>query len=281
MNDPDLSRPVAAVGDVERSDPMAGLDDMPRRSFRAGETIFRQGDAGNAMFVIDSGDVQIRLFGDAAQALPLRNLHAGEFFGELSMFDHQPRSASAVALTDVVLFELQRDQFSAFLARKPRVALAIFRTMSQRLRETNAMLSGQAAQNVDEELDASRSWSERLADSIARLNGSWMFIGALVLLTVLWFAVNSYLFVVEPLDPFPYQFFNLVLGILVGIQGPLIMMSQNREGMKERARADTDYRVNLKNELNIERLLREVGELQSEVRRLRQASADSAAKKRA
>ena len=281
MNEPDSGRPVSALADVERSDPMAGLDDMPRRTFRAGETIFRQGDAGNAMFVIDSGDVQIRLFGDAAQAIPLRNLHAGEFFGELSMFDHQPRSASAVALTEVVLFELQRDQFSAFLARKPRVALAIFRTMSQRLRETNAMLSGQAAQNVDEELDASRSWSERLADSIARLNGSWMFIGALMLLTVLWFAVNSYLFVAEPLDPYPYQFFNLLLGILVGLQGPLIMMSQNREGIKERARADTDYRVNLKNELNIERLLREVGELQSEVRRLRQASAEAAAKKRA
>ena len=154
MNEHDAARP--APGEIERSDPMAGLEDMPRRTFKAGETIFRQGDAGNSMFVVESGDVQIRLFGDAAQAIPLRNLRAGEFFGELSMFDNQPRSASAVAISDVVVYELQRDQFSAILARKPRVALAIFRAMSQRLRETNAMLSGQAAQNVDEELDASR-----------------------------------------------------------------------------------------------------------------------------
>jgi uncharacterized membrane protein len=271
MNDTASLRSIPLLGELERSDLLSGSAELQRRSYGAGETIFRQGAAGTAMYIIVSGDVQIRLFGDMAQALPLRDLQPGEFFGELSMFDQQPRSASAVALTDVVLLELPYASFAAFLSRQPRVALAIFRTMSVRLRETNAMLSGQAARHVDEEFDQSRSWSERLADSVAHLNGSWKFIGGLLVITLLWFVVNSFLFFADPPDPYPYQFFNLALGILVGLQGPLIMMSQNRQALKERARGDTDYRVNLKNELNIEKLLRELGELRSEVHSLRQA----------
>jgi len=243
--------------------------DLPRHSFRAGQTIFRQGDASGAMYVIESGEVQIRLFGDMAQALPLQDLRAGEFFGEMSMFDRRPRSASAFALTDVVVVELHYDTFMEFLSSRPLAAMAIFRTLSERLRVTNAMLSGQAARNVDDELDRSRNWSERLSDAVARLNGSWVFIGILMVAISLWFLLNSFLLTAAPLDPYPYQFFNLILGVLVGLQGPIIMMSQNRQAIKERARADTDYRVNLKNELNIEKIVRELDDLRIEVRRQR------------
>ena len=59
--------------------------------------------------------------------------------------------------------------------------------------------------------------------------------------------------------------FNLALAVLVGLQGPLIVMSQNRQSLKDRAQAETDFQVNLKNEVNIETLLRELGELRAEV----------------
>ncbi|MGZ6143545.1 MAG: DUF1003 domain-containing protein, partial [Myxococcales bacterium] len=74
--------------------------------------------------------------------------------------------------------------------------------------------------------------------------------------TLLWAALNA--FVPKPFDAYPYQFFNLFLGILVGVQGPLIMMSQNRQAAKDRAQASTDFRVNLKNEVGIENLGREL-----------------------
>ncbi len=71
----------------------------------------------------------------------------------------------------------------------------------------------------------------------------------------------------EPFDPFPYVFFNLLLAILVALQGPLIVMSQNRQTLKDRAQAETDFKVNLKNELNIETILRELGEFRAESNR--------------
>src|SRR4029079_10666259 len=65
-------------------------------------------------------------------------------------------------------------------------------------------------------------------------------------------------------DPYPYVFFNLLLAILVALQGPLIVMSQNRQTIKDRATAATDFKVNLKNEVNIETILRELGEFRAE-----------------
>ena len=81
-----------------------------------------------------------------------------------------------------------------------------------------------------------------------------------------WCAVNSGWLLRSPMDPYPFQFFNLALAILVGLQGPLIVMSQNRQSLKDRARADTDFKVNLKNEVNIETLLRELSEFRAEAR---------------
>lgn len=259
-------RSISTFEDLDRNDLLSLSNELQRRSFRAGETIFKQGDPGNAMYIVESGEVRIHLAGNMPQPLSLRSLRPGEFFGELSMFDKQPRSASAIATTDAVLLELRHDAFEAYLSKRPRVAMTIFRTMSLRLRETNSMLSGQAARNVDEEFDRNLTWSDRLADAVARLNGSWAFISILLSITALWCIVNSFLVLRSPPDPYPYQLFNLLLGILVGLQGPLIMMSQNRQGLKDRARADTDFKVNLKNELNIERLLRELGDLRMEVK---------------
>ena len=104
------------------------------------------------------------------------------------------------------------------------------------------------------------------SDQVAELNGSWKFILFLIGLTVIWCVMNTNLILQRPLDPYPYQFFNLALAILVGLQGPLIVMSQNRQSLKDRARAETDFKVNLKNEVNIETLLRELSELRDEIR---------------
>jgi uncharacterized membrane protein len=142
--------------------------------------------------------------------------------------------------------------------------MAILRTMAERLRETNAMLSERAAKNVVKEFEENLDWRDRLADRVAELNGSWTFILGLLGLTVCWTLVNIPGILPQPFDGFPYTFFNLLLAILVALQGPLIVMSQNRQTLKDRAQAETDFKVNLKNEVNIETILRELGEFRAE-----------------
>jgi CRP/FNR family cyclic AMP-dependent transcriptional regulator len=261
----DLLRSIPLFEGLEEDDLIALSAALVPCQFRAGVMIFAQGDRGSSMYIVQSGDVNIHLPGEDSRRISLKDIARGEFFGELALFDDKPRSASALATSPTALLELQRETLEQYLDNRPRAAMAILRTMSERLRETNTMLSERAAKNVDAEFDENLSWSDRLADAVAALNGSWKFIILLLALTVTWCLFNATLISHSPLDPYPYTFFNLLLGILVALQGPLIVMSQNRQSLKDRARADTDFKVNLKNEVGIETLLREMSEFRNEV----------------
>lgn len=262
-----LLRSIPLFEGLAEDDLLALASSVVTRPFKAGEMVFHQGDAGDQMYIVVEGHVNIHLPGDESRRISLKDIARGEYFGELALFDDKPRSASALATTDAVLLELSRETLSSYLERRPRAAMAILRMMSERLRETNSLLSQRVAKNAVKELEENLGWRDRLADKVAELNGSWSFIVGLVLLTVGWTVINMPALAGEPFDAYPYVFFNLLLAILVAMQGPLIVMSQNRQSLKDRAQAETDFKVNLKNELNIETILRELGEFRGEANR--------------
>ena len=238
---------------------------LTERTFAAGQMIMNQGDTGTSMFIVAKGDVNIHLPGEASRRISLKDIAEGEYFGELALFDDKPRSASAVATTDATLLELSRETLSTYLTARPHAAMTLLRTLATRLRETNEMLSQRAAKNVVQEIEGKLTWAEKLADKVAEINGSWAFILFLFGLTTLWVFINlPSLTGGVAFDEYPYQFYNLALAVLVALQGPLIVMSQNRSALKDRAQAETDFKVNLKNEVNIETLLRELGEMRAE-----------------
>jgi uncharacterized membrane protein len=251
---------------------------LTEKNAKAGDVVFSQGDAGSSMYLVRSGAVQVFLPGRDAPPVVLKDVRTGEYFGELALFDSKPRSASVRALVDTVLLELTREEFAEHLGRSPRAAMTILSEMAERLRETNAMLSQRAAKDVVREFEENLTWSQRLADKVAELNGSWAFILMLMGLTALWCignlpAIASHIGLytrtadgkVTGFDPYPYILYNLVLAVLVSLQGPLIVMSQNRQSAKDRAKADTDFRVNLKNEIGIEKMLAELGAMRAEI----------------
>jgi uncharacterized membrane protein len=253
---------------------------LAERAFRSGDIVFSQGDTGSSMYVVQSGAVQIYLRSADKDTPPVivKDLRTGEYFGELSLFDDKPRSASVRATVDTVLLELTRDELGEHLGRSPKAAMTILTEMGNRLRETNAMLTQRASTDANKEFEENLSWSQRLADKVAELNGSWAFILIIMGLTATWSIVNIPSVAqrvglysttddghVTGFDPFPYILYNLVLAILVSLQGPLIVMSQNRQTAKDRATADVDFRVNLKNEIGIEKMLAEVASLRAEL----------------
>jgi len=244
---------------------------LNERPFKAGEIVFAKGDKGSAMYIVLSGAVQIFLPPPDKDTprVTLKDVRTGEYFGELSLFDDKPRSASVEATVDTVLLELTRDELGEHLAKSKNAALAILSEMAERLRETNAMLSQRAAKDVVKEIEENLTWGQRLADKVAELNGSWAFILFLLGLTAVWSGINVVLPQATQFDAYPFQAFNLLLAILVALQGPLIVMSQNRQTMKDRAQAETDFRVNLKNEVGIEQIARELSAFRAEtVKRL-------------
>ena len=250
---------------ISRPDLAELAREMTERAVRNGEMVMNLGEVSSSMFIVLDGQLNIHLPGEASRRVSLKDISTGEYFGEMALFDEKPRSASVQATTDGRLLELSREQLSDYLTARPRVAMQMLRVMATRLRETNVMLSQRASRNVNEELEKNLTWRDKLADRVAELNGSWTFIVALLGLTGVWTIVNSLAIFRASFDPYPYVFFNLLLAILVALQGPLIVMSQNRQTIKDRATAKIDFEVNLKNEVHIETILRELGEMRAEV----------------
>lgn len=232
------------------------------RELEAGVSIFHTGDPGDAMFLIDSGSVRISVKDADGHEAVLVDLGKSEFFGEMALLDNQPRSADATVIQRAKLAVLAREDLHSLVQKKPDIALAILTAMTHRLRHTTNLLRHRVSRNANEEDAANLTMADRAADLIAEFGGSWKFIGASITFTILWIAFNSW-YLWHPFDKYPYTFLNLVLGVVAGLQAPIIMMSQNRQGQKDRLRADLDYRVNLKNELLLSEVLRRLEGLEA------------------
>lgn len=98
------------------------------------------------------------------------------------------------------------------------------------------------------------SLSERLADKVAEFGGSWRFIIFFLMMMSFWICLNVYLLKVKQFDPYPFILLNLILSCIAALQAPIIMMSQNRKEDKDRKRAENDYLINLKSEIEIRNL---------------------------
>jgi uncharacterized membrane protein len=110
------------------------------------------------------------------------------------------------------------------------------------------------SRDVSKELEEGRTFGQRLADQVAAVGGSWSFIIAFLAFVALWALLNVWaLFAMrmQPFDPYPFIFLNLMLSLLAALQAPVIMMSQNRQAAKDRLMAANDYEVNLKAEIEI------------------------------
>ena len=107
------------------------------------------------------------------------------------------------------------------------------------------------AGNLNREFDRSLTLGERVADQVAEFGGSWRFIIAFFAVILLWVAANSAYLLFQPFDPYPFILLNLALSMLAVVQAPIILMSQNRQESRDRMRAENDYKINLKAELEV------------------------------
>jgi len=117
------------------------------------------------------------------------------------------------------------------------------------------------ARNVNMEFEEKRTPGQRLADRLAAFGGSWRFI--IIFMSVLfgWIILNSIVLITRRFDPFPFILLNLILSCLAALQAPVIMMSQNRQEAKDRLRAQHDYQINLKAEIEIRGLHEKIDHL--------------------
>jgi len=238
---------------------------------KAKTVLFRGGDAGDAMYLIERGKVRICVRARDGHEVTLAELGRGDFFGEMALLDGQHRSADAVVAEDARLALLSREHFLSFMRGSPDVALEMLTALANRLRHTDELLRHSATRNVNVEEAAQLTLADRAADLIAEFGGSWKFIIAATIVLNLWILVNVFpalLFHREGFDPYPYLFLSVALNMLQIFQAPIILMSQNRQAHKDRLRAEIDYQINLKNELALNEIIQRLKALERDYLRL-------------
>ncbi len=244
--------PIFALLDEAERGTLATLLDTVH--FDKGDTVFNYGDAGDALYIVRRGRVEVFVENTEGAKILLAENEAGDVFGEISLFDGGPRTATAVAIEDADCLTLSREHLLDLITEHPHSAIDLLTVMGRRLRSTDELLRTQVTRNLNVEEEERLTLGERVADRVASFGGSWTFISIFGVVLVAWMAVNAWLLAQHPFDPYPFILLNLVLSCLAAIQAPVIMMSQNRQASKDRLKADLDYEVNLKAELEVAQL---------------------------
>lgn len=239
---------------------------VAERSYMEGQSIFRVGDPGGEMHLVTEGRVELSIEEAEGKRLSVAVAEPGEIFGELSLLDGQPRSAHAVALTPVVTAVIARDDLTRLFERRPETALDLLAAVSSRLRKADLMLAENMGQNANEVIEERLTLGDRIADNVARFGGSWFFINFFLGVMVVWMGLNAWQWFSFPtFDPPPFIGLNLLLSMLAALQAPVIMMSQNRQDAKDRVRAEIDYEVNVRAELEVMQLHQKVDRMMEEL----------------
>ncbi len=223
------------------------------RQFAPRQRIFKIGDPPKNAYVVMSGSVRVSTIDDDQQEVVIDEPTHGGVFGFASMLDETPHQANAMAMEPTVCVELDREDISVLLNRKPLAGLDMLTMMGRQIHASQRLVRLRATRNANELIEEEATFGERIADGVARFGGSWNFIISFLALLVAYTALNLALRF-RAWDPYPFILLNLFLSMLAAIQAPVIMMSQNRQDTKDRLRGELDFEVNRRAESEIQGL---------------------------
>lgn len=231
----------------------------------AGETIFAAGDLGDELYIVRSGEVELFVKDTAGQKIVLTVAEKNDVFGELSMLDQRPRSATALTLTDCELLVLDRDDLLLLFKRQPDAALNMLAAMSGMLRKVDRLLQTRVSRNVNEEMEEKLPTLQRIADWIAWFSGSMAFLIINGLWFVVWIGVNTLPMGIFQFDPFPFGLLTMIVSLEAIFLSCFVLISQNRQAAKDKIRADIEYDVNIKAELEVAHLHEKVDHIHEQM----------------
>jgi len=245
---------VSLFEHLEESDreQLAGF--IHERRLAAGETLFKTGEPGESLYVVRSGEVELFIKDTAGQKIVLAIADAGELFGELALLDQGPRTATAVAVGETHLLALKRHDLLLLFQKSPAAALRVLAAMSRMTRKADELLRTRVSRNVNEEVEEQISALQRVADWISWFSGSMTFLALNVIWFVVWIAVNVWPLGVVQFDPFPFGLLTMIVSLESIFLTCFVLISQNRQAEKDRVRADIEYDINIKAELEIAHL---------------------------
>jgi CRP/FNR family transcriptional regulator, cyclic AMP receptor protein len=254
--------PLFALLDDEEAAVLAAQVELKR--FAPRQRIYKIGDPGKQAYVMMSGMVQVTTVDEDHQEVLVDEPGHGDFFGFASMLEQTPHQTNAMAIEETVCLEVDRDDIAILLQRKPMAGMDMLTVLGRQFHASQQLVRLRASRNANQVIEEQSTLGERIADSVARFGGSWTFIILFGVVLVIYSGLNIILGG-RAWDPYPFILLNLFLSMLAAIQAPVIMMSQNRQDMKDRLRSELDYDVNRRAETEIQGLARKVNLLTDKI----------------
>jgi uncharacterized membrane protein len=242
---------------------LAGVIDL--RSLAAGETLFQAGEPGESLYVVRAGEVELFIRDTAGQRIALAIVGSGEVFGELALLDRSPRTATAVALAETELLELDRDDLLLLFKTSPAAALRLLAAMGRMTRKADELLKSRVSRNANEEADENLGALQRIADWISWFSGSMWFLLINAVWFIVWIGVNTLPLGVPFFDPYPFGLLTMIVSLEAIFLSCFVLISQNRQADKDRVRSNIEYEVNIKAELEIAHLHEKTDRIHAEM----------------
>ena len=224
------------------------------RMLNAGDTLFRAGEPGDSLFIVRSGEVELYIKDKTGQKIVLTIAGANEIFGELALLDRGARTATAIALNQCELLELDREDLLLLFQKTPEAALRLLAAMGHMTRKADELLKSRVSRNVNEEVDEHLSTLQRVADWIAWFSGSMSFLLLNVIWFVVWVSINTMNLGIRAFDPYPFGLLTMIVSLEAIFLSCFVLISQNRQAEKDHVRSDIEYEVNIKAELEVAHL---------------------------
>ena len=236
--------------------------------FPAGKVIYQAGDPGDALYIVTAGRAEMSFKNDTGDRIVLELCGPGDFFGETSLIDGGPRTASANVTEALEAVVVDRGDLDEFLRLRPDAAMDLLSAAGRRLREITLLLRHTASRNVDEVAEDRRTTVMKVADWISGFSGSIPFLVIHLVLFAAWIGLNT-----GPLkrtaagnwDPFPFGLLTMVVSLEAIILSVFVLLSQNRQAARDSLRNQVQYDVNLKAELEIAHLHEKVDRMHAEI----------------
>lgn len=206
------------------------------------------GEVGSEFYILQDGQAAVVVPDESGKEVTLSVLGPGQFFGEISLIDGGVRTATVRALTPSTLLVLGRDEFHQFIRKHPSAAIQMLTILGQRQRDILDKLRG--IKNVNQVVDERTPTWRKISLVIASMTASEAFILLNIAFFALWIVSNS-LRGGDALDPFPFGLLGFIVSIESLFISLFVLISQNREGDRNRIQADLDYQVNRKAHLEV------------------------------